>query len=135
MDETGYSDYIDNSSTNATRFFARGAFSFYGNRGLWKAYRDIKPLIKTVRVANLGIGIDTDFKQTTDTATISPGTGIYTAWGSPWGSSWSSGIDYIYDRHAVKGQGYSAAIKFAGSINGSPLEINGFEIRYTQGTW
>ena len=133
--ETGYSDYLTSVTTNATRFFGRGAFSFYGNRGLWKAYRDIKPLIKTVRTANLGLGIDTDFKQSSDTATISPGSSTYTAWGSAWGSPWSSGVEYIYDRHAVKGQGYSAAIKFAGALNGNALEINGFESRYTQGTW
>jgi hypothetical protein len=133
--ETGYSDYLTSNTTNATRFFGRGAFSFLGNRGLWKAYRDIKPLIKTVRTANLSLAVDTDFKQTSDTSTISAGSSIYTPWGSAWGSNWSAGVDYIFDRHAVKGQGYSVAIKMAGSINGSPLEINGFDIRYTQGTW
>lgn len=133
--ETGFADYITTSTTNSTPFFGRGAFSFFGNRGLWKAYRDIRPLIKTVRSTNLSLGLDTDFKQSSTTSTISSGVSIYTPWGSAWGSPWSSGVDYIYDRHAVKGQGYSAAIKMAGSINGSSLEINGFDIRYTQGTW
>lgn len=133
--ETGYSDYINASTTNPTRFFGRGAFSFFGQRGLWKAYRDIRPLIKTARTANLGLGIDTDFRQTSTVSTISPGLSIYTPWGSPWGSPWSTGTDYIYDRHAVKGQGYSAAIKFGGVMNNVPLEINGFDVRYTQGTW
>ena len=133
--ESGYSDYITTLTTNPTRFFGRGAFSFYGNRGLWKAYRDIKPLMKTVRSVNLSLALDTEFKQTPDTATISAGVGVYTPWGSPWGSPWSSGVEYIYDRHAIKGQGYSAAIKFAGSISGSSFELNGFEMRYTQGTW
>ena len=128
--ETGYTDGED-----PINFFGRGAFSFYGQRGLWKAYRDIRPLIKTIRAMNLSLGLDTDFKQTPDTATISPGVGVYTPWGSAWGSAWSSGVDYIYDRHAAKGQGYSAAIKFRGSINNAPLELNGFDIRYTAGTW
>lgn len=133
--EVGYYDYISASVTNATRFFGRGAFSFFGQRGLWKAYRDIRPLIKTVRTANLSLGIDTDFQQSTGVNTISPGLNAYTPWGSPWGSPWSSGIEYIYDRHAVKGQGYSAAIKFGGSLNNVSLELNGFDVRYTQGTW
>lgn len=133
--ETGYYDYINATVTNPTRFFGRGAFSFFGQRGLWKAYRDIRPLIKTIRAANLSLGIDTDFKQTNSTSLISTGLSNYTPWGSPWGSPWSSGIEYIYDRHAVKGQGYSAAIKFAGSLNNVPLELNGFDVRYTQGTW
>lgn len=133
--EVGNSDYISATVINPTRFFGRGAFSSFGQRGLWKAYRDIRPLIKTVRTANLGLGIDTDFKQTSTITTISPGPTVYTPWGSPWGSPWSSGSDYIYDRHAVKGQGYSAAIKFGGVMNNVPLEINGFDIRYTQGTW
>jgi hypothetical protein len=133
--ETGNTDYLTASTTNATQFFGRGAFSFYGNRGLWKAYRDCRPLIKTTRGVNLSLGLDTDFKQTPDTSTIAAGQGIFTPWGSPWGSPWSSGVDYIYDRHAAKGQGYSASIKFRGAINGSPLELNGFDMRYTQGTW
>jgi hypothetical protein len=128
--ETGYTDI-----SSAINFSGRGAFSFYGNRGLWKAYRDIRPLIKTVRGLTLSLGLDTDFKQTSDISTVSPGVGVYTAWGSAWGSPWSSGVEYIYDRHALKGQGYSASIKFRGSINNAPLEINAFDIRFTQGTW
>jgi len=128
--EVGFVDYLDDIN-----FFGRGAFSFFGQRGLWKAYRDIRPLIKTTRGVNLALGLDTDFKQSATTTTVSPGVGLYTPWGSPWGSPWSSGIDYIYDRHATKGQGYSAAIKFAGALNNTSLELNGFDIRYTQGTW
>ena len=132
--ETGLYDYIAASTTNPTRFFGRGAFSFYGSK-IWKAYRDMRPLIKTTRNVNLALALDTDFRQTPDASTISLGASVYTPWGSPWGSPWSSGVDYIYDRHATKGQGYSAAIKFAGAISGSSLEINGFDMRFTQGTW
>ena len=134
LGETGFFDYISATVTNPTRFFGRGAFSFYNSK-IWKAYRDIRPLLKSTRSVNLSVSLDTDFKETSDISTISLGTSVYTPWGSPWGSPWSAGVDYIYDRHAVKGQGYSAAVKFGGAIRGSSLEINGFDVRYTQGTW
>jgi len=133
--ETGNADYINSVTINPTRFFGRGAFSFYGNRGLWKKYAHIRPLLKTVRGRNLSLGLDTDFKQTSEITAIGASVSAATPWGSPWGSPWSPGVDYIYDRYAVKGQGYSAAIKFGGAINNASLEINGFDIRYMQGSW
>ena len=133
--ETGNADYLSAVTIAGTQFFGRGAFSFYGQRGLWKKYTTIRPLIKTIRGAVLSLGLDTDFKQSSTLTALSPGSGLSTPWGSPWGSPWSTGVEYIFDRHASKGQGYSAAIKFGGSLNNAPLELNGFDIRYTQGTW
>jgi hypothetical protein len=39
----------------------------------------------------------------------------------------------VFDRYAVKGQGHCAAIRFAGSLKNSTMQILGFEIRYDMG--
>lgn len=126
--ETGYNDNGD-----AIPFNGRLAFSFYGKRGTFKAFKDIRPLMRTLRGTTLSLGLDTNFQRITSLDTITTSSGTYTAWGSPWGSPWSSGISYIFDRYATRGQGHCAAIRFQGSIKDAPLELYGFEIRFDSG--
>jgi hypothetical protein len=131
--ETGYQDAVVSGTGQSISFSARMAFSFYGSRGNYKAFKDIRPLMRGKRGITLNLGLDTDFKRLPTVTSFSSASGLYTPWGSPWGSSWSSDIDYVYDRYAVAGQGHCAAIRFGGSIKNTPLQLFGFEIRYDVG--
>ena len=131
--ETGQADAITSTDSQAITFSATGAFSFYGSRSNYKAFKDIRPILKTRRGVTLNIGLDTDFRQGTATTSVTSPTSTYTPWGSPWGSPWSSGIEYTFDRYATKGQGHCAAIRFGGSLKNTTMQILGFEIRYDMG--
>ena len=129
--ETGYND-----NGQATAFNGRMAFYKYDEnaaKGSFKAFKDIRPLMRTKRGLTLKLGLDTNYQRLTNLDTIATSTGTYTAWGSAWGSPWSSDIDYIYDRYSVQAQGSTAAIRFEGSIKDAPLELYGFEVRYDLG--
>lgn len=128
---TGESGYSDNGT--AIQFKSRGAFSFFGTRGNYKAFKDIRPLLNTARGISLGCSLDTNFATSSTVNVISTGTGTVTSWGSAWGSPWSSGEEYIFDRFATKGQGHCAAVRFEGSISNSECQFFGFEIRYDVG--
>lgn len=132
--ETGYADAKTASyGGDAITFAMRSAFSFYGSRGNFKHFVDVRPLLQAKRGLQVAIGLDTDFKRQSVVTSVSTTAGVFTAWGSPWGSAWSSDLEYIYDRYAAKGQGHCAAIRFGGSLKNSPLQIIGFEIRYDLG--
>lgn len=140
--ETGYADRITTGNTGLPiNFSGRTAFSFYGSRGNYKAFKDIRPILKTQKGLTLQLGLDTDFKRKTTVETIVTPAGQFTPWGStggtptytPWGSAWSSEADYLFPRYAVKGQGHCAAIRFGGSIKNTTCQILGFEIRFDMG--
>ncbi len=150
--EFGYSDVVTSTSTGqGIGFSGRLAFSFYNSRGNYKAFKDMRPIIRTRRGISLSLGLDTDFKRQSSLGTINTTIGNFTAWGSRWGigagtlnpstglpmptfyQPWSADIDYIFDRYATLGQGHCAAIRFAGNIKGSPLDFFGFEIRFILG--
>lgn len=126
--ESGYND-----NGQAITFMNRGSYSFFGTRGNFKTFKDIRPLMKTIRGSTFSLGLDTNFQQTTDSSTISVSAGTFTAWDSAWDSAWSGESEYIYDRYATKGQGHSASIRFSGSIKDAPLELYGFEVRFELG--
>lgn len=143
--ETGYADAVDLSGNGQSiRFSGRTAFSFYGSRGNYKAFKDIRPIIKTKRGISLSLGLDTDFKRLPTITSITVPASYFTAWSVagtttggagyvPWGSPWSADSEYIFDRFAVRGQGHCAAVRFGGSIKNTSLQIFGFEIRYDVG--
>ena len=126
--ETGYTD-----NGQPINFKSRGAFSFFESRGNYKAFKDIRPLLKTTRGISLGVALDLNFSVSPPVNSISTGNGIFTPWGSLWGSPWSSGEEYLFDRFATKGQGHSAAVRFEGSVGNSECQFYGFEIRFDQG--
>jgi len=126
--ETGNTD-----KDNAITFEGRTAFSFYNSRGNFKAFKDIRPLVKSRKGLTLSLGIDTDFARDQVVETISTGAAVSTPWGSAWGSPWASTTEFIFNRYAVKGQGHSAAVRFGGSVNKADCQIYGFEIRFDQG--
>jgi hypothetical protein len=139
--ETGQADAITSTTSQSIAFAGRSAFSFYNSRGNYKAFKDIRPLMRTKRGITLSLGLDTDFKRAqTITSVVTP-SGTFTPWGStggsptytPWGSTWSADVEYVFDRFAVKGQGHCAAVRFGGSIKNSTLQILGFEIRFDMG--
>lgn len=128
--ETGYSD-----NGSLINFNGRMAFSFYGDRGRFKAFKDIRPLMRSRAGITLQLGLDTNFQKGNNIDTISTGesSGSFIAWGSAWGSAWSTEDEYFFNRHTIKGQGHSAAIRIAGSIKDAPLEFYGFEVRLISG--
>lgn len=126
--ETGYTD-----NGQPINFKSRGAFSFFNSRGNYKAFKDIRPLLKTARGISLGVALDLNFSVSPPVNSISTGPGIITPWGSLWGSPWSSGEEYLFDRFATKGQGHSAAVRFEGTVGNSECQFYGFEIRFDQG--
>ncbi len=151
--ENGQADAVTATDSQAIAFSGRTAFNFYGSRGNYKAFKDIRPILKTKRGITLNLGLDVDFRRSSTVSTITGPTGVYTPWGSPWGvapgttlpippytpvppvsaPAWSADIEYIFDRYAVKGQGHCAAVRFGGSLKNTTLQILGFEIRYDMG--
>jgi len=132
--ETGQADAITSTSSGQSISFAgRTAFSFYGSRGNYKAFKDIRPLLKIKRGATLTLGLDTNFQRSSVSTSVIVPTSSFTVWGSPWGSPWSSEVTYTFDRYAVKGQGHCAAVRFGGAIKNTTCDIYGFEIRYDMG--
>ena len=131
--ETGQADAVTATESQSISFSGRTAFSFYGSRSNYKAFKDIRPLLKAKRGVTLNLGLDTDFKrQSTLTSTTTP-PGAFTAWGSAWSSPWSAEVQWIYDRYSVKGQGHCAAVRFGGGLKNSTMQILGFEVRYDMG--
>lgn len=151
--ETGFRDAVDGLDGESISFSGRLAFSFYGSRGNYKAFKDIRPLMRTRKGTVLSLGLDLDFNRSMFIDSIATTQNKFTPWGSNtrWGigagtlnpstglpmttyyQPWSSDIEYIYDRYSVKGQGHCAAIRFAGSIQNTSLQLLGFEIRYDLG--
>jgi hypothetical protein len=158
--ETGFADVVTSTSTGEPiNFEGRCAFSFYESRGNYKAFKDIRPLLKTRKGITLSLGLDTDFKRQDIVGSITTPISNFTAWGSRWGSNgvahtpyrypsdspaspitvtaffqpWSADVDYVFDRYATLGQGHCAAIRFGGSVKNSSLTIYGFEVRFIVG--
>ena len=128
---TAENGYTDNGTP--IRFGGRCAFSFFGARGNFKAFKDIRPILRTTKGIVLGVGLDINFQRSQNVDQISTGTGISTPWGSPWGSPWSSGTEYIFNRYAVRGQGHCAAVRFDGTVSSSECQFYGFEVRFDLG--
>lgn len=111
----------------------RMPFNFYGSRGNFKKFLDIRPLLKSKRGISFSVRMDTDFKQGLDFDTISTTSFSSTPWGSPWGSAWSGATEYLFDRYSVRGQGHCGALRIQGLIKDAPLDFNAFEVRYEVG--
>lgn len=131
--ETGQADAITATTSESIQYSGRTAFSFYGSRSNYKAFKDIRPILRTKRGVTLNLGLDTDFKRAVAVSSVQTPSGTFTAWGSPWGSPWSADVEFIFDRFAAKGQGHCAAVRFGGSLKNSTMQILGFEIRYDMG--
>ena len=131
--ETGLVDQLKGANSQSIQFYIRSAFSFLGSRDSYKAFKDIRPLLKTKRGTPLSIDIDTNFKQGVLNTTVTAPASVFTPWGSPWGSPWSAEVEYIYDRYATKGQGHCASIRLSGAIKNTTCQIFGFELRYDIG--
>lgn len=131
--ETGQADAATLTTSQSISYSGRTAFSFYGARSNFKAFKDIRPILQTKRGISINLGLDTDFKRFSTVTTATIPAGNYTAWGSPWGSPWSGETEYVFNRYAVKGQGHCAAIRFGGAIKNTTMQIIAFEIRYDLG--
>ena len=152
--ETGQSDAVTSTDSQPILFAGRTAFNFYGSRSNYKAFKDIRPILKLKRGVSLYVGLDVDFRISDSLAPLTTsGVGSFTPWGSPWGvapgtslpvapftpvpavtpPAWSAGVEYVFDRYATKGQGHCAAVRFAGSLKSSTMQILGFEVRYDMG--
>lgn len=122
-------EYLYSDNGDAISWSIRSAFSFNGSRGNYKAYKDLRPLIKGPGNLSVEIGIDTDFKRESTLYPVTYSQGTYTPYGSLYGSLYSSDAEYLYQRFPVKGQGHSAAIRMAGTLEDSQIEFYGFELR------
>ena len=94
--ETGYADAVTSTSSQSITFSCRTAFSFYGSRGNYKAFKDIRPLIRGKRGVTLNLGLDTDFKRSSVLTQVTTPSALFTAWGSKWGSNGVARTAYIY---------------------------------------
>jgi len=144
--DTGYRDAVDGASSQSIPFTIKTAFNFYGSRGNFKTWKDIRPIIKAIPGVVLRFAFHTDFKDfgTVSPITITQASGQFTPWsvpgGSPgsvgftaWGSPWSSPVEHIYNRFAASGQGHCAAIKLTGSADNTTVNFIAFEVRYEIG--
>jgi hypothetical protein len=50
-------------------------------------------------------------------------------WGSPWGAE----NTLVYDRHSIKGQGHSGALKITGTVNTAGIAFYAFELGIEKG--
>jgi hypothetical protein len=117
----------------AISFDILGAFNFFGSRGNFKKFLDVRPIIRAIRGTGFDLGVQTDFNLTPSTSMIGTASGTSTPWGSPWGSPWSSSTEYLVPRYTVRGQGHSGALRVRGSVSDSPLEFNAFDVRFELG--
>jgi hypothetical protein len=115
---------------------ARLPFNFFGTRGNFKAFKDIRPLMYTLAGVTLQISIDTDFKQSAASGSVTTTSGTS---GGLWDDSdwdttdWGDEAEYYYGRYSIKGQGHSGAIRIQGSVKDVPLEFSAFELRFEVG--
>lgn len=131
--ETGLADQSKGVNSQTINFSIRTAFSFLGSRDTYKAFKDIRPLLKTRRGTPLNIDIDTNFKQGLTSTGVTAPVAVFTPWGSAWGSPWSGDVEYIFDRYATKGQGHCASIRVSGGVKNTTCQLFGFELRYDVG--
>lgn len=122
-----------NDDGEAIQFTMRLPFNFYGSRGNYKTFKDIRPLMRTKRGISISTKMDTDFKQGSEYDTINTTTSTSVPWGSPWGSPWGGSIEYLFERYGLSGQGHSGALRIRGSIKDAPLDFNAFEVRFEVG--
>jgi len=94
--ETGYADAVTSTTSQSITFSCRTAFSFYGARGNYKAFKDIRPLLKGKRGVTLNLGLDTDFKRQAVLTQVTTPASTFTAWGARWGSNGAARTAFIY---------------------------------------
>jgi hypothetical protein len=132
--ETGYED-----DGQSIAFKIRGGFNFFGKRGLYKVFKDIRPIMQTGAAdLTIEVDIDTDFRQFESYATIAtPATDddSVATWDSDaWDATpWSAENTYVFARYSLRGQGHCGALRIRGSTN-ALLEFNAFEIRFEEGS-
>jgi len=132
--ESGYSD--DDLSI---QFLVRGGFNYFGKRGLFKVFRDIRPIIKSdAENLTLSLDMDTDYQQLNSYATITvPNTDtlLQSYWNeAAWDTApWSTEDRYLFDRYSLARQGHCGALRMRGSVSNALLEFNAFEIRFEEG--
>lgn len=132
--ETGYND-----DDLPISFRVKSGFNFYGSRGQYKVFKDVRPIIRTSAGSlSLQLDVDTDFRAANSYATITVpdlGTSTESTWDSAtWDSAdWASEDRYLFKRYSLRGQGHCGALRIAGSMKDALLEFNAFEIRFEQG--
>jgi hypothetical protein len=109
------------------------AFTFFRDRTTYKNINEVRPLVRAIRGLSFGLGVQTDFDLTARADIVASAPGVSTPWGSPWGSPWSSSTEYLLPRFAVAAQGHSGALRIRGTITGTPLEFNAFDVRFRAG--
>lgn len=131
------SGYVDDDQ--AIQFAVRGGFNFFGKRGLFKVFRDVRPIIKTdAEELTLFLDMDTDFQQLDSYATITVASSdplLQSYWDeAEWDTApWSTEDRFLFDRYSLARQGHCGALRMRGSVSNALLEFNAFEIRFEEG--
>lgn len=127
---TGYSD--DGSNIN---FSLKTSYQYYGIKGVKKFFRMIQPLFLTSGVIGYGLGINTDFNETTPpiytTGSLSSGW----TWGDAWGNIFWGGGSFV--QRAWRGlskSGSLASVVFNGATKGSSVSVFSFDIVFERGS-
>lgn len=128
----GYSVQSDDGGPIVSSF--KGAYSFYGSRGNYKSFKDIRPLMYTKRGVTLSVGVDTDFRSSSAVSTVTVTSGKTTPTGSPTGTLPGADYEYLFDRYSLKGQGHSAALKIETSLTDVSIDFSAFEVRFEKGS-
>lgn len=128
----GYSVQSDDGGPIVSSF--KGAYSFYGSRGNYKSFKDIRPLMYTKRGVTLSVGVDTDFRSSSAISTVTVTSGKTTPTGSPTGTLPGADYEYLFDRYSLKGQGHSAALKIETSLTDVSIDFSAFEVRFEKGS-
>lgn len=117
------------------QFSTEFPFSFFGARGNFKKFLDLRPLMKTGGGVRLGVAMDTDFRRNGTLSELTSGEGDSTSWDeATWDvDPWASDSEYTYERYSLAGQGHSGALRISGGVKNVPLELSAFEIRFEAG--
>lgn len=88
---------------------AKQAFSYFGQRGVNKAFKMIRPILQFNGPTQLQIGVNLDYGDTVPSSTIA----LSAEAGDPWGGIWSvewSGANFVYKGwNSLRGIGFCAA--------------------------
>lgn len=112
----------------------RWAWNYYGDRSRVKRFLNARPIITTTSTeADVGLIIDTDFRQQNVNNNIVITAAGGAEWGDPWGSAWAPAFVVRDDMYGLVGEGFAGALRMFGQADNLELEINAIQIRYEIG--
>lgn len=102
--------------------FVRQAFNYLSLPGLAKDVTMLQPVIAADGGFQIGIGIDTDYRQQTLSSMRQVSGGSGDPWGGVWDVEWSGGLAMQDNWYGVEGVGQAIAVKLKTVTNGVQLK-------------